>query len=155
MSVDVQRFVNDLLTLSTRGVKWVHQGRDPDIGVDCIGALRWAYMQQRDALPEELEREFDAYERRPDGDKLMSIMRGWFDEGERTDRQFGDLLVIYDRTNPQHMAVMVSETDVFEAYSSPISGVEKCLRQRLDKRRVVAAVFRFPTEGEKADKWQR
>lgn len=155
MSLDKQKFVADLLSLVARGIKWRHQGRDPETGVDCIGSLRWAYMQQHDALPEDLEREFDAYERRPDGAKLMEIMRAWFDEGERTDRQFGDLLVIYDRTNPQHMAVMVSETDVFEAYSSPISGVEKCLRQRLDKRRVVAAVFRFPESGEKLDKWQR
>lgn len=153
--IDINKFVDDLCGLAARDVRFQHQGREPDIGVDCIGFLRWGYLQQREALPEELERGFDAYLRRPDGRYFLSVLRDWFDEIERTDRQRGNLLLIYDRTNPQHVAVMTNEREVVEAYSSPVSGVERVLRQRLDPRRVVAAVFRFPESGEKAEKWQR
>lgn len=156
MIVDKQRFIDDLLSLTERNppVRWLHQGRDPATGLDCIGALRFAYMKQQGPLPEGLEREFDAYLRRPNGDHFLSVMREWFDEADRSERQAADLLVIYDRKNPQHMAVAVNETEVFEMYCNPSAGVGKALRQKLDSRRVVAAVFRFPESGEKADKWQ-
>lgn len=153
--IDIDQYVDDLLSLADRGVPWLHQGRDPDVGVDCIGFLRWGYLQQYDVLPVELEREFDAYLRRPDGEHLLAVMRDWFDEVDRTDRQRGNLLVIYDRKNPQHVAVMINQTEVVEAYCNPAAGVGKVLRQRLDPRRVVAAAFRFPETGEKADLWQR
>ena len=151
--IDIDQYVDDLLALADRNVPWLHQGRDPQVGVDCIGFLRHGYLQQRAALPELLEREFDAYLRRPDGEHLLAVMREWFDEVDRTDRQRGNLLVIYDRKNPQHVAVMVNQTEVVEAYCNPAAGVGRVLRQRLDRRRVVAAAFRFPESGEKADKW--
>jgi cell wall-associated NlpC family hydrolase len=152
--IDIDKFINDLLSLAARNVPWLHQGRDPKVGVDCIGLLRFGYLQQHKALPEELEREFDAYLRRPDGEYLLSVMAIWFEQGERTDRRRGDMLVIYDRKNPQHIAVMINNNEVVEAYCSPRANVRKVLRQRLDPRRVVAAVFRFPVEGEKLSKWQ-
>lgn len=152
--INVDKFIDDLCRLVVRRVPFAHQGRDPNIGVDCIGLLRWGYLQQQPALPEELERGFDAYLRRPDGKVLLSTMRTWFDEADRADRRRGNLLVIYDRTNPQHVAVMINESEVVEAYSSKVSSVERVLRQKLDPRRIVAAVFRFPESGAKADKWR-
>lgn len=153
--IDIDQYVDDLLTLADRGVPWLHQGRDPEVGVDCVGFLRWGYLQQHGALPEQLEREFDAYLRRPKGEHLLAVMREWFDEQERTNRQRGNLLVIYDKKNPQHIAVMVNETEVVEAYCGVAAGVRKVLRQRCDPRRVVAAVFRFPESGEKVERWLR
>lgn len=157
MIVDKQRFIDDLISLAERNppVRFLHQGRDPETGLDCIGALRWAYMQQAGPLPEELEREFDAYLRNPNGDYFLSVLRVWFDEADRSERRPGDLLLIYARKNPQHMAVMVNESEVFEMYCSPAAGVSKALRQRLDPRRVVAAVFRFPESGERAARWRK
>lgn len=139
------------------GVPWLHQGRDREVGLDCIGAPRYCLVKQLGRLPEALEREFDAYLRRPDGKYLLKVMREWFDEvelsGPRVPLQPADILVIYDWTNPQHVAVMVSETEVVEAYCGVASGVRKVMKQRLDPRRVIAAVFRFP-EGEKLKKWR-
>ncbi len=154
--IDKEQFVADLLSLAERdpSVRFRHQGREIATGLDCIGALRWAYHQQGKELPERLEREFDAYLRRPDGQRLLAIMREWFDEVSRETFQFADLLVIYDRTNPQHVAVAVNESEVVEMYSNPVAGIGKAIRQKLDPRRVVAAVFRFPESGEKAEMWQ-
>lgn len=157
--IDKTQFITDLVSLAERKppVRFLHQGRDPDVGLDCIGALRWAYMQQFEALPDQLERQFDAYLRRPNGHHLLNTMRQWFEEVEReAARQPGDLIVVYDRKNPQHVAVVLNDSDVFEMYSSPQAGINKALRQPFDKtRRVVAAVFRFPESGPKARKWQR
>lgn len=152
--IDIDQYVDDLLTLADRGVPWLHQGRDPDIGLDCVGLLRYGYLKQRASLPEQLEREFDAYLRRPNGLHFLAVMRDWFDEVDRTDRRRGNLLAIYDRKNPQHVAVEVNEIEVVEAYCNPAAGVGKVLRQRFDPRRIVAAAFRFPESGGKVDKWE-
>lgn len=151
--IDIEQYITDLLSLAERGVPWVHQGRDPELGVDCVGLLRWGYLQQNAALPEGLEGQFDAYLRRPDGKHLLFVMRTWFDEQDRYDRRRGNLLVLYDRKNPQHIAFMINETEVVEAYCNAASGIGKVLRQRLDARRVVSSVFRFPESREKAALW--
>lgn len=154
MILDKARFISDLLSLTTRNVRWRHQGREPETGLDCIGLPRWGLMQQMGALPEGLEREFDAYQRRPDGKRLLSVMRDWFDEVGRDDIQPADMVVVYDWSNPQHIAIMVNQNEAVEAYCSAASGVGKVLRQKLDPRRRIAAIFRFPESGERLAKWQ-
>lgn len=155
--LDVDRLVADARALVGTETRWRHQGRDPQVGLDCIGLPRWLFIQQLGSLPAELEAQFDSYHRRPDGQKFLQTMHDWFDEvpqnGTReTLMQKGDLVVIYDRRNPQHTAMACDETFVVEAFASGRN--MKIVYWKLGVWREIAGVFRFPTEGEKAAKWQ-
>jgi cell wall-associated NlpC family hydrolase len=148
MRFDRDKFVTDALSLVGRSVPWEHQGRNPDVGIDCIGLPRWAYQLQR-PLPDELEAEFAAYHRKPDGERMLTIMRRWFEEVPAHDQQRlplivghmpGDLVVMYFKRNPCHMGVLVSATEVVEAFKQgDFASVRKG-----EPRLAIAAVFRIP-----------
>lgn len=147
MSFDIQRFVEDVRALARRGVLFRHQGSDPETGMDCVNVPRWGYEQQGLRLPEELEKEFEAYHERPDGDHLLQVMRRWFIEIPFEETQPGDLLILYARRNPQHLAIKITNDQppmVVEAYRSEDRKIGKLLEQPLDFRRRIAACFRFP-----------
>lgn len=154
--IDFNAMIADALSLVGTETRWRHQGREPGVGLDCIGFPRWLYMRQLGSLPDALEVEFRAYHRRPDGEKFLRLFREWFDEvpqnGTReTLMRMGDLLVIKDRENPQHTALACDEKHVVEALASGRN--MKIVYWPLDRFREVAGVFRYPTEGEKAAKW--
>lgn len=151
--LDKDRFIADLLTLANRvpPVPWLHQGRDPEVGLDCIGLPMWAYQQQKE-LPLELETQARAYLTRPDGHFFHRVLSEWFDQVDGS-YQPADLLLIYDRKNPQHIAVVIDPVLVVEAYASVGSNVKRVVKWALDPRRVIAGVFRFPENGLKAAKW--
>lgn len=158
LTLDVDRLVADAMSLVGTETRWRHQGRDPLTGLDCIGFPRWLFMQQVGALPEALETEFAAYHRRPDGKKLLQTIRDWFDEVEQdgtreTLMQKGDLVVIYDRRNPQHIAVACDAEFVVEAFAGGRN--MKIVYWKLGVWREVAGVFRFPVEGERAERWKQ
>lgn len=148
MKFDRDKFIADALSLVGRDVPWEHQGRDPETGLDCIGLPRWAVNQQM-PLPPELEAEFAAYHHKPDGWRMLAIMRRWFLEIDTHDQQRlnliaghepGDLVVMYFKRNPCHMGVLVSETEVVEAFKQ---GNFASVRKG-EPRLPVAAVFRIP-----------
>jgi len=150
--LDKDKFVSDLMGQRDKETRWRHQGKDPDVGLDCVGLPRWAFSQQFD-MPAELESELLAYHRKPDGQKLLNTIRAWFDEVDRTEMQKADLVVIYDRRNPQHIAIATDEIHVVEAYASGLT--MKVVYWPLGTWREIAGVFRFPETGEKAELWQR
>lgn len=150
--LDKDKLVSDLRSLDGTTTPWRHQGRDPAVGLDCIGLPRWAFIQQW-PLPADLEVEFAAYHRKPDGQKLLSTIRAWFDEVRREQMTKADLVVLYDRRNPQHIAIACDDTHVIEAYAS--GRLMKIVYWPLGVWREIAGVFRYPTEGEKAELWQR
>lgn len=136
-------FIHDLCELADQDIPFLHQGCDPRTGVDCINLPRLAYEKQA-RLPEELEREFDAYHVRPDGVRLLRVMRSWFTEILPQDAQPGDMLIFFARKNPQHLATLVAENEIVEAYRSDDGHIHRVLRQPLDPRRRIAAAFRIP-----------
>lgn len=151
LNLNVDRFVSDLMSLVDTETRWRHQGRDPAVSLDCIGYLRWAFIQQME-LPAELEAEFAAYHRRPQGHKLLNTIRRWFDEVPRDEMQKGDLVVIYDRRHPGHIGVATDNKHVVEAYAS--GRIMKIVYWPLGTWREIAGVFRFPFTGEKAKLWK-
>lgn len=157
MILDVDKFVADALALVGTETRWRHKGRDPQVGLDCIGLPRWLYLRQCETFPAELEEAFKVYSRRPDGQKFLATLREYFDEvpqnGTReTIMQKGDLIVIYDRRNPQHIAIACDDKNVVESFASGRN--MKIVYWPLGVWREVAGVFRFPVEGEKAAKWR-
>lgn len=150
--IDFQTMVTEARALVGTETRWRHQGRDPQTGLDCIGLPRWLYIRQLGSLPAALETEFNAYHRKPDGQKLLQTIRDWFDEVSRETMRAGDLVVIYDRRNPQHIAVACDNEFVVEAYANGRN--MKIVYWKLGVWREIAGVFRYPTEGEKALKWR-
>lgn len=145
MTFDRQRFINDAIALADQGVRFRHQGEDPDTGLDCINLPRYLCGLQGIRLPGELSVEFRSYSENPDGFRLLEIMRRWFPELQTSSA--GDLLIIYARRNPKHLAIQVSDDNppmIVEAYRSETDPNGALKHQPLDFRRRVAARFRIP-----------
>lgn len=149
MSFDRQRFVFDLRALVAQGVMFRHQGRDPETGLDCIHAPAWAYKAQGLQFPPELEAQMKNYSEAPNGWRMMEIMRQWFQEIPVIDNQVpdaepGDLLQVYVRRNPQHVAVIteLNPIMVIEAYRCITVKIGQLTEQPLRWR--IAACFRIP-----------
>lgn len=138
--------------LAQQGVVFRHQGQDPATGLDCINYPRWGVRKQGIELPPDLEREFDAYSENPDGWRMMEIMRRWFQEFPVADNTLppeampGDLLQLYVKRNPKHLAVIVNREPliVVEAWMSADKKQGKVIEWPLDFRRRIAACFRIP-----------
>jgi len=151
MKLDRQRLVADLISLAEREppVRWRHQGRDPDTGLDCIGLVRWAILQQM-ALPEVIVTEFaKPYHLKFSGERMYELMRRWLTEIGPGEIAPADVLLFYYKTNPQHVAVMVTETDVVEAFILRHAGINRIIKQPLDATRRLVGAFRLP------DDWSR
>lgn len=147
MSFDIQTFVEDVRSWAALGVPFRHQGHSLETGIDCVNLPRMGYEAQGLRLPLELEKEFEAYHERPDGDHLLEVMRRWFFEVPFEETEPGDLLILYARRNPQHLAIKITNGKppmVVEAYRSEDRKIGKLLEQPLDFRRRIAACFRFP-----------
>ena len=145
MTFDRQRFINDAIALVAQGVRFRHQGTDPATGLDCVNLPRYLCGLQGIALPPELNKEFESYSESPDGWRLLEIMRQYFPEIQSSSA--GDLLIIYARRNPKHLAIQVSDGNppmVVEAYRSETDPAGRLQHQPLDFRRRVAARFRIP-----------
>jgi cell wall-associated NlpC family hydrolase len=150
--LDKQKFISDLRSLVGTETRWRHQGRDPETGLDCLGFPIWALTQQIE-LPAELWSQLLPYHHKPDGQKLLRTIREWFDEVSREEMQMADLVVIYDRRNPQHIAVACDNENVVESYAS--GRLMKIVYWPLGTWREIAGVFRFPETGVRAEKWQQ
>lgn len=147
MTFNREQFVSDVRGLVKQDVIFRHQGSDPSTGMDCINVPRWGYEQQGLSLLPEVEKEFESYHERPDGEHLLAMMRQWFIELAFEETEPGDLLVLYARRNPQHVAIKVSNDNpplVVEAYRSEDRKIGKLIEQPLDFRRRIAACFRIP-----------
>lgn len=138
---DRQRFINDLRRLESMNVRWLHQGFSPETGMDCIGCLRWAVEEQGLRLPQELLDEW-VYGRPPNGNRLLRIMRKWFAEIAAADLSPSDLIVFFMRRNPQHVAALIEDRVIGEAFESV--GVSKFLIRPIPNDYRIAACFRFP-----------
>src|ERR1041384_5152217 len=148
MKLDRKKFVADLVSLTEREppVRWLHQGRDPETGLDCIGLIRWAIIQQA-PLPQVIEDEFARpYHLIFSGERMHELMKRWLTEIGPGEIAPADILLFYHENNPQHVAVMVSETDVVEAYILRHAGINRILKQPLDAARRLVGAFRIPDD---------
>ena len=143
MTFDRQRFIDDLRYLATLNVPWRAHGIMPETGMDCVGVFRWAYERQGLRLPKELLDEW-YYHRPPNGKRLLSIMRLWFQEISVNEVMPSDLMVLFQRKNPCHVIAKISQNEIAEAYESQDGAVSRFLIRPLDPRHRIAACFRFP-----------
>src|SRR5689334_23048152 len=141
---DRKQFIEDLKYLADRKVRWRHQGSNVETGMDCIGSLRWAYRQQGLELPPELDKEFAAYHRPPDGWHMYEVLKKFFIEIPREETEPADLLQVFNRKNPCHIAVKVDDKLVAEAFESMDGAISKFIIRPFDPRYRVLACFRIP-----------
>ncbi len=112
--------------------------------MDCVFSPRWAYEKQGLKLPAELAKEFEHYHRPPDGKRMLGIMRSFFIEVPFAETEPSDLIVVFNRKNPCHLMIKISDTEIAEAYEDLSGAVSKFLIRPFDRRHRVAACFRFP-----------
>ncbi len=123
------------------GVKWVHQGRTREQGIDCLGvpALTGIHFGVLPVLPVE-------YGRRPDG-TLVDGFKNYLVLKRPDQRGDGDILVFASGVHPCHCGI----SSTFRGQPAVIhshAGLRKVVEQTLESAYPIVgkpmAVFSFP-----------
>ncbi len=107
-SVNRQQVVDAAMEL--QGVKFLHQGRDPKTGVDCVGLLH--AMLTRLEYPAIID--VEGYRRTPSATVIRQTMQANFDEIPVSECGLGDIFLMrLSGAKAKHASVLVShETDI-------------------------------------------
>jgi len=117
------------------GTPFHHQGRQPGLGLDCIGLIVIARRAAGYIVNDRLD-----YRSRPDG---ISLVRAIEEHGgvPVESCRAGDILVFrYDR-QPQHVALATSETTMIHSFAPARYVVETTIGNYWKKRLV--CIYRF------------
>lgn len=124
------------------GAEWVHQGRNPGTGIDCIGVI--VYVCERIGYPFEDRTD---YSTEPIGELLVDEIRERFDEINIADAKEGDVLVLRTAGQrlPTHIAILVrGEAEYMLIHSIQIAGDRKTVIEPYRRWvRLVTHAFRF------------
>lgn len=127
------------------GVPFLHQGRDPEIGLDCLGLV----LAMMHGCRYRLDFHYDTYPAQPHKHTLYRHLKAETVEIDAADILPADLLLLrYDR-HPQHVAVVSSFEPYFKQgiiHSYNDTSIQKVVEHTLDhmwRQRIVTA-FRFP-----------
>lgn len=125
---------------SMAGTPFLHQGRNPAVGLDCVGL--WVASLQRAGFE---VRDFKAYRRFPCGRMLLAKLREQFRQVARPEP--GDLIVIRHERNAQarHVGVYLGDGQMAHADGS----IGRVVVSRVPTDRME---FTFRAEGAS---WQR
>lgn len=138
MTATVEQFLGEVEAL--RGTPFVHQGRVPGVGIDCVGvgivpALRCGLMPGFADLT--------CYPRDPTG-QLRQVLDTYLVEVPLDARRAGDVLVFAWSAHDQHIGILLANGRVMHSWNigarprviaSPITGVIKD---------ALTACYRFP-----------
>lgn len=134
---------------SLLGVPFLHQGRNPKIGLDCVGF--WAEILKRIGVKE--IHDLDAYKRVPSASTLIEYLRKNFDEIYLEDARIGDcLLMKMGGIKPRHVSLISDDrTDLARGIEPKmIHALCSPLTQRVTEQPIsryasgVVAAFRVP-----------
>jgi NlpC/P60 family putative phage cell wall peptidase len=112
---------------------FVHQGRLPGVGLDCIGLL--VAVARAIGYPHQ---DRDGYGRLPAQGLLESTLSSHLDEVPRSMLQPGDVLAFRFRRDPQHVGILTGDNTLIHAYQQ----AGKCVEHGYDdewRRRLVSA----------------
>lgn len=135
---DIQREARRLV-----GAPWVHQGRDPVAGIDCIGLLVFICNN----LGKKVD-DYTTYSREPDGETLIAEMSKYFEPIPLEKAREGDIIIcrVPQVYLPRHIAIMakgLNEYTLVHSINAKTGGmtVEEPLRRWMKYR---THSFRFP-----------
>lgn len=118
-------------------VRWRHQGRSREEGVDCVGLL-WCAATECGLQPED-ERH---YGMKPGSEPVIRELRKYADEVPVNERRTGDVLLVrVAGEDPQHTLLMTSASTVIHASARHRKVVEHALEARMVKQ--ICRVFRL------------
>lgn len=127
------------------GVRWVHQGRDPERGLDCVGVPVTVALRLGIIAPEDAPRA--DYGRRPDGTFLARFRATPLIEILPTQARPGDVLVFVTQTAPCHCGIL-TEKDGAPAVIHAYAAARKVVCETLASARASVGpwthAFRFP-----------
>lgn len=100
---------------SLLGVPFLHQGRNPQLGLDCVGLC--VEIARRVDYPEIID--LEAYKRTPSASDLLELLRANLDEIDLSEVGIGDVyLMKMGGAKPRHVAIKTSEKEMVHALSS-------------------------------------
>lgn len=124
------------------GSKWVHQGRDPGTGIDCIGVIVWVANRLGLHCPDRTN-----YGREPIGELLVDEFRDRLDEIPIDKAQHGDVLILRTAGQrlPTHIAILAKgEYEMTLIHSIQISKDRKTVEEPYRRwQRLVTHAFKF------------
>ena len=123
------------------GVKWKHQGRTSEHGIDCVGlpVMVGQLMNLWEPIPAQ-------YPRRPDG-TFVKNFREHLVFVRPSDRQDGDVLVFSEGGHPCHCGIsstMNNEPSVIHSHAGMRKVVEQTLDSALPLIGKPVFTFRYP-----------
>lgn len=118
------------------GTPFLHQGRTPGVGLDCVGLVRWPQV----AVAAD-DSDFRAYGRTPNPSRMGLLLNRHFDAISPSDARPGDILWFRIAGDPQHLAIFTGETIIHAVSNGPCAVVEHGYRHPWPKR--LAGVFRY------------
>lgn len=132
---DVVRYVRSLLE-----TKYVHQGRLPGIGIDCIGVITCTARQLE--IP---HKDDTCYKTKPTGILIDRLETAGLVRCEDLEIIEGRILVFeFKKDNPQHVAVAVSPTRMVHTHA----GVRKVVEHEINHKWLAKlhSVWEYPVE---------
>jgi murein DD-endopeptidase / murein LD-carboxypeptidase len=126
------------------GVRFLHQGRTPEHGFDCIGLIldaAWAHGVAAGY-------DFTGYSRSPDGVTLRRELERWLVEVPAAERRDGDVLLFRIRFDPQHVGFRASHPSLGAdtVIHARAGAAHHVAEHRIDTtwERHIVGCFRFP-----------
>lgn len=119
---------------------YVHQGRTPHSGLDCIGLITESYRYAGvniDDLPLN-------YSHIPRPQTIMSNIVRYCHQVTFDSMQLGDIIVMRLRTHPQHLCLYVGENKIVHSYMSVGGVVEHELTKNYTKK--IHSIYRLNNE---------
>jgi hypothetical protein len=109
------------------GVRWVHQGRDPKFGIDCLGMLICISR----AVGYEPQNDFTTYRRRSPGEALQAGLEAEMDLIPLEEVKDGDVVrILFPRDlEPRHVGIIATglyERMIIHCYEPQQGGGKVC-----------------------------
>ena len=124
------------------GAEWVHQGRDPSTGIDCIGVIVWVAKKSGLHFPDRVD-----YGREPIGELLVDEIRGRLEEIPVESAKHGDVLILRTpgKPLPTHVAILArGQNEMTLIHSIQISKDRKTVEEPFRRwQRLVTHAFKF------------
>ncbi len=120
------------------GVRWVHQGRQRSLGLDCLGLII--------VVAEDLgykPKDHLAYSREPDPQLLQALVAEQFTKVDR-EPVAGDMVLLHfhaRRKSPYHFGIVTERGTMIHGHGPSRKVVEQPLRMYADQ---IHSVFEFP-----------
>src|SRR5574343_658591 len=109
------------------GAIWVHQGRDPATGLDCLGVIVWVAKRLGLHFPDRTD-----YGREPIGMLLVEEVRERLVEIPVGTEQSGDVLILRTpgKQLPTHVAIVAKgENELMLIHSIQLSAAQKTVEE--------------------------